>query len=79
LWPKNLAIHLQEHLWKLSNLSYNDLASESIDQERLRKAIAVADEKKRKKMMPSSTGSGNSSGAPPKYRMVHTPLGGQRC
>jgi hypothetical protein len=41
------------------------------------KAIVEADEKKRKKMMPGSTGSGSSSGAPPKYRMVHTPPGGQ--
>jgi hypothetical protein len=39
------------------------------------KAIAEADEKKR--MMPGSTGSGSSSGAPLKYRMVYTPLGGQ--
>jgi hypothetical protein len=35
-----------------------------------------ADEKKRKKMMLGSTGSGSSSGAPPIYRMVYTPLGG---
>jgi hypothetical protein len=31
--------------------------------------------KKRKRMMPGSTGSGSSSGAPPKYRMVYTPPG----
>jgi hypothetical protein len=37
------------------------------------KAVAEADEKKRKRMMPGSTG----SGAPPKYRMVYIPLGGQ--
>jgi hypothetical protein len=41
------------------------------------KAVAEADEKKRKKMMPGSAGSGHSSGAPPKYRMVSTPPGGQ--
>jgi hypothetical protein len=37
------------------------------------KAVAEADEKKRKRMMSGSTGSGSSSGAPPKYRMVYTP------
>jgi hypothetical protein len=41
------------------------------------KAVAVADEKKSKKMMPGSTGSGSSISAPPKYRMVYTPPGGQ--
>jgi hypothetical protein len=39
------------------------------------KAVAEADEKKRKRMIPRSTGSGSSSGAPPKYRMVYTPPG----
>jgi hypothetical protein len=43
------------------------------------KAVVEADEKKRKKMIPGSAGSGSSSGAPPKYRMVYTPLGGQLC
>jgi hypothetical protein len=41
------------------------------------KAVAEADEKKRKRMMPGSAGSGSSSGAPLKYRMVYTPPGGQ--
>jgi hypothetical protein len=41
------------------------------------KAVAEADEKKRKRMMPGSAGSGSSSGAPPKYRMVYIPPGGQ--
>jgi hypothetical protein len=41
------------------------------------KAVAEANEKKRMKMMPGSTGSGSSSGAPPKYRMMYTPHGGQ--
>jgi hypothetical protein len=41
------------------------------------KAVAEADEKKRKRMMPRSAGSGSSSGAPPKYRMVYTPPGSQ--
>jgi hypothetical protein len=41
------------------------------------KAVAEVDEKKRKKMMPGSTGSDSSSGAPPKYRMVYTPPRGQ--
>jgi hypothetical protein len=41
------------------------------------KVIAEADEKKRKRMMPESVGSGSSSGTPLKYRMVYTPPGGQ--
>jgi hypothetical protein len=61
----------------LSSLSYNELASAAIDQERMMKAIAKANEKKRKRMMPRSAGSGSSSGAPPKYRMVYTPPRGQ--
>jgi hypothetical protein len=71
-----LTIHLQEHMVHLSSLSYNELASAAIDQERMMKAIAEADEKKRKKMMPGSAGTGSSSGAPPKYRMVYTLPGG---
>jgi hypothetical protein len=62
---------------QLSSLSYNELASVAIDQERMMKAVAEADEKKMKKMMPGSVGSGSSSGAPPKYRMVYTPPRGQ--
>jgi hypothetical protein len=61
----------------LSSLSYNELASATIDQERMMKVIAEADKKKRKRIMPASAGSGSSSGAPPKYRMVYTPPGGQ--
>jgi hypothetical protein len=41
------------------------------------KAVAEANEKKRKKLMPGSTGSGSSSSAPLKYRMVYTPPGGK--
>jgi hypothetical protein len=63
----------------LSSLSYNELASTTIDQERMMKAVAVADEKKRKRMMPGFAGSGNSNGAPPKYHMVYTTPGGQLC
>jgi hypothetical protein len=61
----------------LSSLSYNELPSGAIDQERMMKAIAEADEKKIKRMMHGFTGSGSSSGAPPKYHMVYTPPGGQ--
>jgi hypothetical protein len=49
----------------------------AIDQERIIKAVVEVDEKKRKGMMPGSTGSGSSSSAPPKYRMVYNPSGGQ--
>jgi hypothetical protein len=55
------------------------LASAAIDQERMMKAVAEADEKNRKGMMPGSTGSGSSSSAPPRYHMMYTPLGGQLC
>jgi hypothetical protein len=77
LYRAGLIIHLQERLVQFASLSYNELASAAIDQERMMKAIAEADDKKRKRMMPGSVGSGNSSGAPPKYRMVFTPPGGQ--
>jgi hypothetical protein len=53
--------------------------SAAIDQERLMKAVAEADEKKRKRKMPASSISGGSSGSPPMYRMVYTPSGGQLC
>jgi hypothetical protein len=41
------------------------------------KDVAEADEKRRKRMMPGSAGSGSSGGASLKYRMVYTPPGGQ--
>jgi hypothetical protein len=47
-----------------------------IDEERLMKAIAEANEKKRKRTISASSASGGSRGAPPKYRMVYTPHGG---
>jgi hypothetical protein len=77
LYHAGITIHLQEHLVHLSSLSYNELASAAINQERMMKAIAEADEKKRKRMIPGSTGSGSSSGASPKYHMVYTPPRGQ--
>jgi hypothetical protein len=64
LYRAALTVHLQEHLRQLSTLTYNDSASAAIDQERLMKAVAEADGKKRKGMMPASTGSGNSSDSP---------------
>jgi hypothetical protein len=76
-YREGLTIHLQDRLVQFSNLSYNDLVSATIDQERLMKAVAEANEKKRNMMMPGSSGSGGSSGAPQKYRMVYTPPGGQ--
>jgi hypothetical protein len=65
------------HVVPFSNLSYKDLASAAIDQERLMKAAAEADKKKR--VMPRSSGSGGYSCAPPKYHMVYTPASGQLC
>jgi hypothetical protein len=66
LYRAGLTIHLQELLVHLSSLSYNELASAAIGQERVMKAVAEADEKKRKRMMPGYVGSSSSSGAPPK-------------
>jgi hypothetical protein len=77
LYHAGLTIHLQERLVHLSSLSYNKLASAAIDQERMMKTVAEANEKKRKRMMPGSAGISSSSGAPPKYRMVYTPSRGQ--
>jgi hypothetical protein len=77
LYHAGLTIHLQERLVHLSSLLYNELASAAIDQERMMKAVVEADERKRKRMMPGSTVSGSSIGAPPKYRMVYTPPEGQ--
>jgi hypothetical protein len=54
LYRAGITIHLQERLVHLSSLSYNELASAAIDQERMMKAVAEADEKKRKKLMPGS-------------------------
>jgi hypothetical protein len=64
LYHAGLTIHLQEHLVQFTSLSYNELASAAIDQERMMKAVLEADDKKRKKMMPGSAGSGSSSGSP---------------
>jgi hypothetical protein len=79
LYCEGLTIHLQERLGQFTSLSYNELASAAIDQERLMKAVAEADGKKWKTMMPGSSVSGGSSGASPKYRMVYIPPGGQLC
>jgi hypothetical protein len=77
LYHAGLTIHLQECLVQFTSLSYNELASAAIDQERIIKAVVEADEKMRKRMMPRFASSGSSSGAPPIYRMVYTPPGGQ--
>jgi hypothetical protein len=78
LYCAGLTIHLEERLRQFSSLSYNELASVAIDQERLMKAVAEADEKMWKRMMPASADSGSSRGAPPKYRIVYKPSG-VRC
>jgi hypothetical protein len=64
-----LTIHQQERLIQFASLSYNELVTTAIDQERVMKAVAEVDEKKRKKMMPGSAGSGSSSGAPPHQQL----------
>jgi hypothetical protein len=77
LYHEGLTIQLQDRLVQSPNLSYNDLVSAAIDQERTMKAVVEAEEKKRKRMMIGSSVSGGSSGAPPKYCMVYTPPRGQ--
>jgi hypothetical protein len=77
LYREWLTIHLQERLVQLSSLSYNELTSAVIDQERMMKAVAEANEKKRKRMSPGPFGSDGSSGVPPKNRMVYTPPEGR--
>jgi hypothetical protein len=69
LFCKGLTIQLQDRLVLSPNLSYNELVS------------AEAKERKRKRIIPICSGSGQSSGAPLKYHMVHTPPTGQsrRC
>jgi hypothetical protein len=52
LYREGLIVHLQECLGLSPNLSYSELSSAAIDQERLMKVVAEPDEKKRKKMMP---------------------------
>jgi hypothetical protein len=76
LYRKGLAIQLQDRLVQSPNLSYNDLGSAAIDQDRMMKAVAEAKEKKRKRMMPGSSVSGGSSVARLKYHMVYTPPSG---
>jgi hypothetical protein len=66
MYRVGLSIHLQECLILFASLLYNELASAAIDQEKMMKAVAEVDEKKRKKKIPGSASSGSSSGAPPK-------------
>jgi hypothetical protein len=77
LYRVGLTIHLQERLMQFASLSYNELASVVIDQERMMKVVVEADEKKRKRMIPGSASSGSSTSAPLKYCMVYAPPGGQ--
>jgi hypothetical protein len=76
LFHKGLTIQLQDPLILSQNLSYNELVSATIDQEGTMKACEVAEEKKRKRIMPGPS-EGSSSGAPLKYRMIYTPSVGQ--
>jgi hypothetical protein len=77
LFHEGLTIQLQDCLVQSPNLSYIELVSDATYQVRTMKVVAVAEEKERKRMMPRSSASGGSNGAPPKYRMVYTPPGGQ--
>jgi hypothetical protein len=48
MYCAGLTIHLQEHLVQFASLSYNELVSAAIDQERMMKDVAEVDEKKGK-------------------------------
>jgi hypothetical protein len=72
LYRAGLTIHLQERMVQFISLSYNELASVAINQERMMKAIAEADEKKRKKMMPGSVDRGIVHGPPTVCLSRHT-------
>jgi hypothetical protein len=79
LYHEGLTIQLQDHLVQSPNLSYNELASATVDQEKTMKAVAEAEEKKRKRMLPRSSVSVGSNDVPHKYRMVYTLPRGQLC
>jgi hypothetical protein len=72
LFHKGPKIQPQDHLILSQNLLYNKLTSATSDQEGTMRACGESEKKKRKRTMPGSYG-GNSSCAPPKYRMVYTP------
>jgi hypothetical protein len=71
-----LKIQLQDHLILSQNMSYNELASASIDQEGTMRAYDAVEEKKRKRTMPRSSRC-SSNGVPPKYHLIYTPPAGQ--
>jgi hypothetical protein len=76
LFRKGLSAQLQDCLILFPNLSYNDLASTTIDQEGTLKACVEVEDNKRKRVMSGSSGD-SSDGAPSKYHIVYTPHAGQ--
>jgi hypothetical protein len=80
LYRKGLTIQQHDCLIQNLNLSYNNLASPTINQEGTMKTCEVVEEKKKKRKwtMPRSFG-GSSSGASLRCRMVYTPPVGQPC
>jgi hypothetical protein len=73
LFHNGLTVELQDCLNMFPNMSYNELASATINKEGSLKACADAEEKKRKRIMPRSSESGGFGSAPLKYHMVYTP------
>jgi hypothetical protein len=71
LFRKGLTIQLQDRLILSQNLSYNELASATIDQEGTMKACEAVEKKKRKRVVSGSSGGGSSS-TPLNYRMIYT-------
>jgi hypothetical protein len=74
LFRKGLSAQLQDRVDLFHELTYNALASAAINQEGTIGAYSDV-EKKRKRVMSGPSG-GGSRGAPPKYRLVYTPLVG---
>jgi hypothetical protein len=74
-FQKGLSAQLQDRMDLFCELTYNALASAAINQEGTIGAYSDAEEKKRKRVMSGLSG-GGSRGAPPKYRLVYTPLVG---
>jgi Na+-transporting NADH:ubiquinone oxidoreductase subunit NqrC len=69
LYHNGLTIQLQDRLVQSLNLSYNDLMSATIDQERTMKAVAEAENKKRKR-----TSTVAVLGQPPTIPTVAVPI-----
>jgi hypothetical protein len=72
LFRQGLSPVLREHLTLFRGCTLNELVSACIEQED--GCCACLEEERKKRPLPGPNG-----GAPPKYRLVHTPPSGQPC